>query len=81
MMCRLTAFAMKVLCQTNHLVPVDMNATCLTLDWLRSRQRQDGSFIEDVWVTHREMLVSVTLTQLKVQALAASSLTDSLSDN
>lgn len=55
----LTAFAMKVLCQTNHFVPVDMNATCSALDWLRTRQRTDGSFIEDVWVTHREMLGGV----------------------
>lgn len=55
----LTAFAMKVLCQTNNFVPVDMNATCDTLHWLRTRQRTDGSFIEDVWVTHREMLGGV----------------------
>ncbi|KAL8600817.1 hypothetical protein ACOMHN_056475 [Nucella lapillus] len=55
----LTAFAMKVLCQTNNFVPVDMNATCDTLHWLRTRQRTEGSFIEDVWVTHREMLGGV----------------------
>nr|AVP12644.1 complement C3-like protein 1 [Littorina littorea] len=55
----LTAFAMKVLCQTNNFVPVDMNATCVSLHWLRTRQRTDGSFMEDVWVTHREMLGGV----------------------
>lgn len=54
---RLTAFAMKVLCQTSHFVEVDINATCSSLQWLRTRQNTDGSFVEDVWVTHREMLV------------------------
>lgn len=54
---RLTAFAMKVLCQTSHFVEVDINATCSSLHWLRTRQNTDGSFVEDVWVTHREMLV------------------------
>ncbi|PVD21662.1 hypothetical protein C0Q70_17461 [Pomacea canaliculata] len=55
----LTAFAMKVLCQTSHFVEVDINATCSSLQWLRTRQNTDGSFVEDVWVTHREMLGGV----------------------
>nr|KAG5700006.1 hypothetical protein BaRGS_001825 [Batillaria attramentaria] len=65
----LTAFAMKILCQTNHFVPVDMNATCVALDWLRTRQRTDGSFIEDVWVTHREMLDSSDMIDKAVRYL------------
>ncbi|CAL1525989.1 unnamed protein product [Lymnaea stagnalis] len=52
----LTSFAMKTLCQAEHYVTVDHNQTCVSFDWIAQRQNTDGSFKEDVWVTHREML-------------------------
>nr|UIO57920.1 complement protein C3-1 [Biomphalaria glabrata] len=55
----LTAFAMKTLCQAEHYVTVDHNQTCSSFHWIAKQQKPDGSFREEVWVTHREMLGGV----------------------
>uniref|UniRef100_A0A0B7BJ94 NTR domain-containing protein n=1 Tax=Arion vulgaris TaxID=1028688 RepID=A0A0B7BJ94_9EUPU len=55
----LTAFAMKTLCQAEHYVTIDHNQTCESLAWIADQQNTDGSFKEETWVTHREMLGGV----------------------
>ncbi|BFZ05589.1 hypothetical protein BsWGS_08627 [Bradybaena similaris] len=55
----LTAFAMKTLCQAEHYITVDHNQTCESFHWITQQQNTDGSFKEETWVTHREMLGGV----------------------
>ncbi|CAG5115195.1 unnamed protein product, partial [Candidula unifasciata] len=52
----LTAFAMKTLCQAEHYITIDHNQTCESFHWIAQQQNLDGSFKEETWVTHREML-------------------------
>ncbi|XP_059177543.1 complement C3-like [Physella acuta] len=52
----LTAFAMKTLCQAEHYVTVDHTQTCESFNWIARQQHDNGTFREEVWVTHREML-------------------------
>ncbi|XP_050403081.1 venom factor [Patella vulgata] len=56
----LTAFALKVLNQARSFIPIDTNVTCQALRWILDKQISDGSFREDSWVMHKEMLGGTT---------------------
>ncbi|ESO83810.1 hypothetical protein LOTGIDRAFT_169046 [Lottia gigantea] len=56
----LTAFALKVMTESKTFIAVDNNVTCKALTWLLNRHKTDGSFMEDSWVMHKEMLGGTT---------------------
>ncbi|XP_077863447.1 alpha-2-macroglobulin-P-like, partial [Saccoglossus kowalevskii] len=51
----LTAFAMKVFCQTTKFIFIEPTVLCDTASWLLTMQNDNGSFIENYRVYHKEM--------------------------
>ncbi|XP_067661748.1 complement C3-like [Haliotis asinina] len=72
----LTAFALKTFTQAAEFVTVDPVVTCQAFEWLLHKQKEDGTFIENAGVMHKEMTGGVngdaTLTAFVLIALLES---------
>ena len=55
--CRLTAFVIKVFCQAREFIFVDESVICSAMSWLAKQQLPSGSFKENKPVVHKEMMV------------------------
>ena len=54
---RLTAYVTKVFAMATNLVAVQNSTICDAVKFLISKQKTDGSFIEDGTIIHGEMIV------------------------
>lgn len=52
----LTAFVMKVFCQAKQYIDIDQNVICSGMEWLFSKQNENGSFTESSPVYHKEIM-------------------------
>lgn len=52
----LTAFVLKVFCQAKTYIDIDQNVICGGMNWLFSKQNNNGSFTENSAVYHKEIM-------------------------